>query len=107
MDIKNVNLIINYDIPKTSQEYVHRIGRTARAGNEGRVISLLTPEDYENFRRVLEDRSLFIHQMETPHFEYVPFVRPQRSFGGPQRSFGRPQHGMPPRGPRRFSYQRR
>src|SRR3989344_181705 len=38
LDIKNVKLIINYDIPKTSVDYIHRIGRTARAGNDGKVI---------------------------------------------------------------------
>ena len=91
LDIKDVNLIINYDIPKTSQEYVHRIGRTARAGNEGSVISLLTQEDYENFRHVLDDRSLFIHQIQPPEFEDVPFFRAQR----PQGRFGhQPQRGQ-------------
>ena len=85
LDIKNVTLIINYDIPKTSLEYVHRIGRTARAGNEGRVISLLSIEDHENFRKVLEDRSLLIHKIKTPSFERVEFVRPQR----PERRFPR------------------
>ena len=79
LDIKNVNLIINYDIPKTSQEYVHRIGRTARAGQEGRVISLLSREDHDNFRHVLEDRSLLIHKLPTPVFERVEFSRPQNS----------------------------
>ncbi|HLC75157.1 MAG TPA: DEAD/DEAH box helicase [Candidatus Nanoarchaeia archaeon] len=105
LDIKNVNLIVNYDIPKTSLEYVHRIGRTARAGSEGKVISLLTQEDYENFRRVLDDRSLFIHQLETPHFEFVPFIRPQRSFQS-QGRFGRPQQSNSRFGPRR-NFQRR
>jgi len=38
LDIKNVSHIINYDIPKTSKEYIHRIGRTARAGKEGKAI---------------------------------------------------------------------
>ena len=38
LDIKNVSYIINYDIPKTSKEYIHRIGRTARAGKEGNII---------------------------------------------------------------------
>ncbi len=78
LDIKNVNLVLNYDIPKTSLEYVHRIGRTARAGMEGKVISLLTPEDYDNFRHVLEDRSLLIDQLETPQFERVPFMRSEQ-----------------------------
>ena len=53
LDIKNVELIINYDIPKTSTEYVHRIGRTARAGSKGRVISILAQQDHDNFRKVL------------------------------------------------------
>ena len=89
LDIKNVNLIINYDIPKTSLEYVHRIGRTARAGKEGRVISLLTAEDHDNFRKVIEDRSLLIKKLDTPHFESIQFIRPQRSF----RPFNRPSSG--------------
>jgi len=75
LDIKDVNLVINYDLPRTSEEYVHRIGRTARAGKEGKVISLLCREDYKNFRRVLEDRSLFIHKIKTPVFDKIPFLR--------------------------------
>ena len=83
LDIKNVTIIINYDIPKTSLEYVHRIGRTARAGEEGRVISLLSPEDHDNFGRVLGDRSLLIHKMKAPVFEKVPFIMPQHSHRRP------------------------
>lgn len=79
LDIKNVGLVMNYDLPKTSREYVHRIGRTARAGEEGKVISLLSPEDHDNFRRVLEDRSLLIHKMETPRFQRLEFFMPQRN----------------------------
>lgn len=74
LDIKNVTHIINYDIPKTSQEYVHRIGRTARAGKSGKAISLLAERDHDNFRRVLEDRSLVIESLQTPDFQRVPFV---------------------------------
>jgi len=89
LDVKNISLVINYDIPKTSQEYVHRIGRTARAGEEGKVISLLCNEDHDNFRKVMEDRSLLIHKMKTPQFERVEFIRPQRRY----RDFNRPPRG--------------
>ena len=77
LDIKNVNLIINYNLPKNSLEYVHRIGRTARAGMEGKVISLLSEDDHDNFRKVLEDRSLLIHKLTLPEFKQVEFIRPQ------------------------------
>ena len=79
LDIKNVTHIINYDIPKTSNEYIHRIGRTARAGNEGKVISLLCELDYDNFRRVLEDRSLIVKKLKLPEFPKVQMVRVERS----------------------------
>lgn len=78
LDIKNVKFVINYDIPKTSKEYIHRIGRTARAGMEGRVISLLAPQDHDNFRNVLEDRSLIVKRLELPRFERLPFIASQR-----------------------------
>jgi len=107
LDIKNVDLIINYDIPKTSQEYVHRIGRTARAGCEGKVISLLTNEDYDNFRRILEDRSLFIKKLNTPEFEFVKTFKPQEnermSGGGFQRSGRNSERTQSGRAPRRDS----
>ena len=74
LDIKNVSHIINYDIPKTSKEYIHRIGRTARAGKEGKVISLLSEQDHENMRSVLGDRSLVIEQLKLPEFQRVPFM---------------------------------
>lgn len=69
LDIKNVSHIYNYDTPKTSIEYIHRIGRTARAGKEGKAITILSERDYDNFRRILEDRSLNISTVPLPQFE--------------------------------------
>nr|MBI4157146.1 DEAD/DEAH box helicase [Candidatus Woesearchaeota archaeon] len=89
LDIKNVNLIINYDLPKTSREYVHRIGRTARAGEEGKVVSLLSSDDYDNFTKILEDRSLLIHKMKLPDFKRVEFILPQRHRSSFHRNFSR------------------
>ncbi|MEK6835583.1 MAG: DEAD/DEAH box helicase, partial [Nanoarchaeota archaeon] len=75
LDIKNVSHIINYDVPKTSKEYIHRIGRTARAGDYGKVISLLSERDYDNFRNVLKDRFLIVKKLELPEFQRIPFFK--------------------------------
>lgn len=45
IDIRNVSLVINYDMAKSIEDYTHRIGRTGRAGKTGRAISLLTKDD--------------------------------------------------------------
>jgi superfamily II DNA/RNA helicase len=57
LDINNISHVYNYDSPKTSEEYTHRIGRTARAGNSGEAITLLCDRDHDNFRSVLSDRN--------------------------------------------------
>jgi len=75
LDINNISHIYNYDSPKTSSEYTHRIGRTARAGKYGEAVTLLSDRDYDNFRNVLSDRSIEIQKEQLPQFEKVRFVR--------------------------------
>ncbi len=75
LDIKNVSHIYNYDVPKTSIEYTHRIGRTARAGEKGAAVTLLTAADHDNFRRVQSNDELNIVRAEIPDFEKVSFSR--------------------------------
>lgn len=94
LDIKNVTNIYNYDVPKTPTEYVHRIGRTARAGANGAAITLLTERDHDNFRRVQSNDDFPIERVEIPEFRKVPFLRRfeprHHSYRGPPRySFGR------------------
>ncbi|MFH0977784.1 MAG: DEAD/DEAH box helicase [Candidatus Woesearchaeota archaeon] len=78
LDIKNITHVYNYDVPKTPGEYVHRVGRTARAGKTGEAITLLCDRDYENFDHVVRDRSLDIQKSTTPSFEKMKFVRTER-----------------------------
>ncbi|MBI2542254.1 DEAD/DEAH box helicase [Candidatus Woesearchaeota archaeon] len=99
LDIKNVSHIINYDSPKTSKEYIHRIGRTARAGSEGKVISLISEPDHDNFRNVLSDRSIIVQQLQLPEFQRVQFIASERSHGG----FGHRRDFHSRGGPRRYS----
>ncbi len=52
LDIANVTHVINFDMPKHTEEYVHRVGRTGRAGNKGSALSLVGPKDWDSFKRV-------------------------------------------------------
>jgi ATP-dependent RNA helicase RhlE len=52
IDVVGIELVINYDLPEDSENYVHRIGRTARAGSQGHAISFATPEQSRDVREI-------------------------------------------------------
>ena len=58
IDISDITHVINFDLPKFSEDYVHRIGRTGRAGKVGTAISLVTQNDIRHLRKIEK----FIHQ---------------------------------------------
>ena len=52
IDVDDIPLVINYDVPRDAEDYVHRIGRTARAENKGEAITLVSPEDKHFFNKI-------------------------------------------------------
>ncbi|MBM3261296.1 DEAD/DEAH box helicase [Candidatus Kaiserbacteria bacterium] len=108
IDVKGIELVVNYDLPSTSEDYVHRIGRTARAGAEGHAISFAEPSQRREIRDIerLIRMSIPLSQMPDlpPSRSPMPIVeegeerrfRSRRPFpAGSRASFGR--------GPRRES----
>ncbi|MBI5804060.1 DEAD/DEAH box helicase [Candidatus Pacearchaeota archaeon] len=98
LDIKDVSHIYNYDTPNGNIEYIHRIGRTARAGKEGEAISLISSRDYQNFRKVREDELINIEEVKLPEF---PVLRVNFSKGE------REPRGFRPAGRGRDNYRSR
>ncbi|MSS74445.1 DEAD/DEAH box helicase [Candidatus Pacearchaeota archaeon] len=71
LDIKDVSHVYNYDIPKTGSEYIHRIGRTARAGKNGIAISFVSSGDHSEFRQILRQVESNIEKQTLPPFEII------------------------------------
>lgn len=61
IDIKDINLVINFDVPQDAEDYVHRVGRTARADATGVALTLVNENDMFNFQRIerLIEREIF------------------------------------------------
>mgnify|MGYP005622653917 CR=1 FL=1 len=70
LHIEGVSHIYNYDVPTEPSDYVHRIGRTARAGGKGIVVNLIATQDYDSFDRLLRVHHEFnIGREERPYLD--------------------------------------
>ncbi len=80
LDIEHVTHVINYDVPNSSEVYVHRIGRTGRVGRTGRAITFVTPAQREEIDRIERDVKTSIGEWETPEerLEHAPRARRRR-----------------------------
>ncbi|MFC1576281.1 DEAD/DEAH box helicase [Candidatus Omnitrophota bacterium] len=111
IDVTGIELVINYDLPDDTENYVHRIGRTGRAGHEGRAISFATPEqgrDVKNIERLIKTALPIVDHPEFPKEKFIEGSQhPQgqrphhRRQGGRNRFHGharrRPSHHKPHR----------
>ena len=66
IDVSNLTHVINYSLPQDPESYVHRIGRTGRAGNEGMAITFITPSEYRAFTSMQRQAKVSIRKEELP-----------------------------------------
>jgi ATP-dependent RNA helicase DeaD len=80
LDVDHVTHVINYDVPNSSETYVHRIGRTGRVGRTGRAITFVTPDQKDEIARIERDVKTKIGEWETPEerLEHAPPPRRRR-----------------------------
>ncbi|MDB5083249.1 MAG: helicase [Bacilli bacterium] len=71
IDVSNVTHVINYDIPQDTESYVHRIGRTGRAGRRGLALTLVTPREYKILRQIEREIGIKLTFQEVPSTEDV------------------------------------
>ncbi|MGV8962611.1 MAG: DEAD/DEAH box helicase [Candidatus Saccharimonadaceae bacterium] len=88
IDIDDISLIINYDVPHDSEDYVHRIGRTARAGEQGMAITLVSIEEQYKFKQIENflDKTIFKIPLpaelgEGPEYNPEKNKQARKSFG--------------------------
>ena len=85
LHIDNISHVYNYDLPQTADDYVHRIGRTARAGAKGDAVTFVTPQDNRDFALIVRNLRRQIAFAQPSAFEKVVEI------AGP--AHGRPFHG--------------
>lgn len=71
IDIQQVSLIINFDLPYKPEQYLHRIGRSGRYGRKGIAINLVTDEDYKNLRLIEKFYNTQIEEMPNNFMNYL------------------------------------
>ena len=100
IDIKNLDAVINYDLPDNPEDYIHRIGRTGRAGQKGKAISLVISDQGKEIKRI---QNFINTDIEPIEMENVPSAKLQYNsnpdsnrrggFRPQRRSFSRPKSG--------------
>ncbi len=77
IDVDNITHVVNFDIPTNPEDYVHRIGRTARAGASGIAASLLTAEDVHELKAIESLIGVTLERQDLPGFDYEKRAIPE------------------------------
>jgi len=92
IDIEDIDLVINYDVPRYSEDYIHRIGRTARAAGKGMALTFVTEREQREFSRIEKLLGKPVTKATVPaHFGEVPAYNPHTSKKEGKRYYKRPK----------------
>lgn len=69
IDIEFLPHVINYELPRSPKDYIHRIGRTGRADNPGEAITFVTPEDQHHFRVIQKKMGIWVTMIDSGNFD--------------------------------------
>lgn len=69
IDIAFLPFVINYELPRSPKDYIHRIGRTGRAENPGEAISLITPEDEQHFKVIQKKMGKWVNRIDAENLD--------------------------------------
>jgi ATP-dependent RNA helicase RhlE len=86
IDVTNIELVINFDLPENSDDYVHRIGRTARAGSTGKAISFACPEQRSELESIEKLIKLRLPILPLPKLKNSPQQTTPHTFSDPPKS---------------------
>ena len=83
IDIEEIDLVVNYDVPNDGEDYIHRIGRTARASSEGRAYTFIGDKEQEKFQQIERLIGKVIEKEALPEFlGDAPEYKPRHHSGG-------------------------
>lgn len=78
IDIKDIDLVINYDVPSDAEDYVHRVGRTARAETTGLAVTLVTRAENNKMERIEKLIGYKVYNAPLPNLPLSPKIRPAK-----------------------------
>jgi ATP-dependent RNA helicase RhlE len=79
LDVRHITHVVNFDVPHAPEEYVHRIGRTGRAGDQGDALVLVSPEENHLLARIERQLGRRLPRREVPEFDYAARPAPKGS----------------------------
>lgn len=75
IDVKNIEAVFNYDLPRDDEDYIHRVGRTGRAGESGRAFTFVSRNQVQSIRRIERANGVLINKREIPSFDEIEAAR--------------------------------